>query len=870
MSGTRPRPKHWTAGTSGPVPYVHQPLPLAFVNGSVVGEAGPILQGLPSTARGSELEGGVLLSLASPDGPVSSTSFRLGKLPAPSRFLALGLTSVWWMTPAWGSCASWVPLETQFLLLELPEGAGCAVLLPLLSNHGTFRASLAGSGPGSEDPALHLHVDSGDAGVMTQTWTDVFYIAAGKEVYPLVDAAVATAGRLSGGARPRTSKAVPDFVDTFGWCTWDAFYYDVTPAGILDGVQALQVGGINPGFVIIDDGWQHTDVDVPYRGQGIQEHHPGLDPSELSVAEFLDAPEHRMDEPMRELQHRAEETSMQASTSGRGGLLSVHRVVRKIQGAASAVPGALFRGLKKAVDASSADSWFVRAVIWLVRGPLRPALLAFYAKATNHGQRLLTVKANSKFRGLGKPRSLALNEAGGKLGPVVDKIKDMGVRHVIAWHALCGFWGGLSDELGEQYEAELIMPDPPANLLALNPETAWIPPSVAGVRIPRDPTALHTDMHAYLAGCGVDGVKVDVQSTLGLLGGATLAGAYNDSLEASVARHFPGNQLINCMCHSTVNLYRFSQSNLARASDDFWPLIPASHTAHIANCAYNSAFMGALVVPDFDMFHSRHPAALMHATARVVSGGPVYVSDRPGAHDFDLLRRIVLRDGSTLRTLSPGRPTPDSLFADVCRDGKSLLKVQSWNATGAVVAAFNLQGAAYDRSRRAFHVHDASPPRLTAGVGVHDVPGLAARCSGLPVIAYCDADEELTVLRDSDAEEVRVSLTAGGSCLVTLAPVLAAGGVSLAPVGLVNMLNVGGAVLGWTWGAAAPAAAPSAEIRVRGSGTLLCWASREPARLSLPASASQNLTWQFDDQHGALRITIPDMPDIEQDICIAF
>lgn len=62
------------------MPYVHQPLQLAFVNGSVVGEAGPILQGLPSTARGSELEGGVLLSLASPDGPVSSTSFRLGKV----------------------------------------------------------------------------------------------------------------------------------------------------------------------------------------------------------------------------------------------------------------------------------------------------------------------------------------------------------------------------------------------------------------------------------------------------------------------------------------------------------------------------------------------------------------------------------------------------------------------------------------------------------------------------------------------------------------------------------------------------------------------------------------------------------------------
>lgn len=55
-------------------------------------------------------------------------------------------------------------------------------------------------------------------------------------------------------------------------------------------------------------------------------------------------------------------------------------------------------------------------------------------------------------------------------------------------------------------------------------------------------------------------------------------------------------------------------------SDDFYPANPASHTAHIANCAFNSLFMGCLVVPDWDMFHSRHVAALLHATARAVSG----------------------------------------------------------------------------------------------------------------------------------------------------------------------------------------------------------------------------------------------------------
>ena len=75
------------------------------------------------------------------------------------------------------------------------------------------------------------------------------------------------------------------------------------------------------------------------------------------------------------------------------------------------------------------------------------------------------------------------------------------------------------------------------------------------------------------------------------------------------------------------------------------------------------------------MFHSKHPAALLHATARIVSGGGVYVSDKPGAHDFELLRRMVLPDGSVLRPLLPARPTKDILFADVLMDNKTLLKV---------------------------------------------------------------------------------------------------------------------------------------------------------------------------------------------------
>jgi hypothetical protein len=93
-------------------------------------------------------------------------------------------------------------------------------------------------------------------------------------------------------------------------------------------------------------------------------------------------------------------------------------------------------------------------------------------------------------------------------------------------------------------------------------------------------------------------------------------------------------------------------------------------------------------------------AGVLHGMARAVSGGAVYVSDKPGQHDFALLRRLVLPDGAVLRALLPGRPTRDCLFADVLRDRQTLLKVggaeicqlwvapHSWHVSVLVVMCF--------------------------------------------------------------------------------------------------------------------------------------------------------------------------------------
>ena len=79
--------------------------------------------------------------------------------------------------------------------------------------------------------------------------------------------------------------------------------------------------------------------------------------------------------------------------------------------------------------------------------------------------------------------------------------------------------------------------------------------------------------------------KVDVQSGVaamggGMGGGPELTRKYTRALEASVAEHFPSNGCINCMCHSTESLYRYRTTAVARASDDFYPDRPESHTVH--------------------------------------------------------------------------------------------------------------------------------------------------------------------------------------------------------------------------------------------------------------------------------------------------
>ncbi|KAL2466089.1 putative galactinol--sucrose galactosyltransferase 2 [Abeliophyllum distichum] len=667
---------------------------ISINDGKLVVHGKTILTGVPDNIVLTPSSGPGLVTGAF-IGATASQSKSLHVFPAgvleDVRFMCLFRFKLWWMTQRMGTCGKDIPLETQFMLVESKETteSECedaptiyTVFLPLLE--GQFRAVLQGN----EKNEMEICLESGDNAVETNQGHYLVYMHAGTNPFEVINQAVKAVEQHMQTFHHREKKKLPSLLDWFGWCTWDAFYTDVTAEGVEEGLKSLSDGGTPPRFLIIDDGWQQIGSEVK------------------------------------------EDTNC---------------VVQE---------GAQF------------------------------------------ANRLTGIKENAKFQKNGKNEE---NEAGLKY--VVEEAKQWhNVKYVYVWHALAGYWGGVQPAGPgmEHYDTALAYPVQSQGILGNQPDIVMDSLAVHGLGLvhPKKVFNFYNELHAYLASCGVDGVKVDVQNIIETLGAGhggriSLTRSYHQALEASIARNFPDNGCIACMCHNTDGIYSAKQTAVIRASDDYYPRDPASHTIHISSVAYNTLFLGEFMQPDWDMFHSLHPAAEYHAAARAVGGCPIYVSDKPGNHNFELLKKLVLPDGSVLRSHLPGRPTIDCLFADPARDGTSLLKIWNVNKFCGVVGIFNCQGAGWCKVTKKTRIHDASPGTLTGSVQAIDVDAIAQ-------IAGQDWNGDTVVYSPRSGEVVR--LPKGASLPVTLrvleyelfhfCPVKdITANISFAPIGLLDMFN---------------------------------------------------------------------------------
>ncbi|KAF0907097.1 hypothetical protein E2562_014698 [Oryza meyeriana var. granulata] len=723
-----------------------------------------VLTGVPDNVSAAHASGAGLVDGAFVGGAAGEAKslhvFTFGTL-RDCRFMCLFRFKLWWMTQRMGSSGRDVPLETQFMLIEVPASAGdghdgasepvYVVMLPLLE--GQFRAALQGN----DNDELQICIESGDKAVQTEQGVNMVYIHAGTNPFDTITQAVKAVERHMQTFHHRDKKKMPSFLDWFGWCTWDAFYTDVTADGVKQGLRSLAKGGAPPRFLIVDDGWQQI---------GTEDDKDDDDHPAVAVQE-----------------------------------------------------GAQF------------------------------------------ASRLTGIKENVKFQNKKEERGGDGETPGLKL--LVEEVKEEhGVRQVYVWHAMAGYWGGVTPAM-ERYEAAVAYPVQSPGVTGNQPDIVMDSLSVLGLGLvhPRKVFAFYDELHAYLATCGVDGVKVDVQNIIETLGAGhggrvALTRAYHRALEASVARSFPDNGCISCMCHNTDMLYSARQTAVVRASDDFYPRDPASHTVHVASVAYNTVFLGEFMQPDWDMFHSLHPAAEYHGAARAIGGCPIYVSDKPGNHNFELLRKLVLPDGSVLRARLPGRPTRDCLFSDPARDGASLLKIWNLNKCGGVVGVFNCQGAGWCRVAKKTRVHDAAPGTLTGTVRADDVDAIvqvAGEGGGWDGEAVVYAHRAGELIRLPRGAALPVTLGALEYEVFHVCPVRAitAAGVSFAPVGLLGMFNAGGAVEEC---AVVSDDTAVVALRVRGCGRFGAYFSRRPARCALDGA---DVEFTYDDDTGLVAVELP-------------
>ncbi|KAK9268321.1 hypothetical protein L1049_000069 [Liquidambar formosana] len=218
-------------------------------------------------ATGDALINGAFIGVKS-DQMGSRRVFPVGKLGG-LRFMCVFRFKLWWMTQRMGSCGQDIPIETQFLIVEghddsnfgegSEDGAGKSALytvfLPILE--GDFRAVLQGN----ERNELEICLESGDPAVEGFEGSHLVFVAAGSDPFDVITNAVKTVEKHLQTFCHREKKKMPDMLNWFGWCTWDAFYTDVTADGVRQGLESLEKGGIPPKFVIIDDGWQSVGMD---------------------------------------------------------------------------------------------------------------------------------------------------------------------------------------------------------------------------------------------------------------------------------------------------------------------------------------------------------------------------------------------------------------------------------------------------------------------------------------------------------------------------------------------------------------------------------------------------------------------------------
>ncbi|CAO3618433.1 unnamed protein product [Cunninghamella blakesleeana] len=304
----------------------------------------------------------------------------------------------------------------------------------------------------------------------------------------------------------------------------------------------------------------------------------------------------------------------------------------------------------------------------------------------------------------------------------------------------------------------------------------------------------YDDFYRFLKKSGVGMVKIDNQGSFDNLKGISLQqkhklwSDYLDAVDNALKKHAI-HLSIHCMAVNPHLLDLQIRKNnkcfntILRNSDDYFSDEFNSHTWHVYTNILNSLWTSQIYnTLDFDMFQSNHSFAFYHATSRAISGGPIYITDKPGVHNANLLKKLMAKnkkgDTQLLRCKQPCFPLFNTIF-----NGNPVIDHHK------VIAAWNKHG----RYRIIGYWNMSSDQHA---ISTATIP---KKCIGYVTFGL---DQGLWLWNENDnSESLPLRIENHGSSLVTLAPVyslnnyhpLMKGGISC--LGLLDKFNGNEAII---------------------------------------------------------------------------
>ena len=155
-----------------------------------------------------------------------------------------------------------------------------------------------------------------------------------------------------------------------------------------------------------------------------------------------------------------------------------------------------------------------------------------------------------------------------------------------------------------------------------------------------------------------------------------------------------GLPLLNCIAQPNINSLQTKYSALTRSSPDYNQSDKNKNKCNTYQSFANHLWMGQTLWGDLDMFHTHDERDVnAMAIARAISGGPVYISDKPSKIVPDVLYPFAYTDGKLLRTEAPAVLLPDSFFIHPFRDEEMIRVVAPLQDGVAAIALFNFTEA---------------------------------------------------------------------------------------------------------------------------------------------------------------------------------